>query len=49
VGFLSNPEEASKLSNGDYQRSVAAAIYQGMLRFSAGEKVSSTSLAQPVH
>jgi N-acetylmuramoyl-L-alanine amidase len=49
VGFLSNPEEASKLSNGDYQRSVAAAIYQGMLRFSAGEKASSTSLAMPVH
>lgn len=49
VGFLSNPDEANRLSDGDYQRSIAAAIYQGILRFSAGEKASSTSIAEPVH
>ncbi|EFM11456.1 N-acetylmuramoyl-L-alanine amidase CwlD [Paenibacillus curdlanolyticus YK9] len=38
VGFLSNPAEAARLADGNYQRSVAAAIYQGILRFSAGEK-----------
>ena len=49
VGFLSNPGEASRLTDGDYQRSVAAAIYQGILRFSAGEKAATTSIAEPVH
>lgn len=38
VGFLSNPAEASNLGNGEYQRKVAASIYQGLLRFTAGEE-----------
>ncbi|MFD0961980.1 N-acetylmuramoyl-L-alanine amidase CwlD [Paenibacillus chungangensis] len=40
VGFLSNPGEAERLVDAKYQRQVAAAIYQGILRFSAGEKLS---------
>ncbi len=38
VGFLSNPDEARRLADAEYQRQVAAAIYQGILRYSAGEK-----------
>ncbi|EXX89611.1 N-acetylmuramoyl-L-alanine amidase [Paenibacillus darwinianus] len=38
VGFLSNPGEARRLADTDYQRQVAASIYQGILRYSAGEK-----------
>ncbi|WP_019635802.1 N-acetylmuramoyl-L-alanine amidase CwlD [Paenibacillus fonticola] len=38
VGFLSHPEEAALLGNEQYQRKVAASIYQGILRYSAGEK-----------
>ncbi|WP_018753959.1 N-acetylmuramoyl-L-alanine amidase CwlD [Paenibacillus sanguinis] len=38
VGFLSNPEEARQLGNEAYQRKVAASIYQGILRYSSGEK-----------
>ncbi|MCU6711705.1 N-acetylmuramoyl-L-alanine amidase CwlD [Paenibacillus sp. J5C_2022] len=40
VGFLSNPGEAKRLVDAEYQRQVAAAIYQGILRFSSGEKLS---------
>lgn len=45
VGFLSNAEEAGRLANADYQRSVAAAIYQGIMRFSAGEKAGTAPAA----
>lgn len=38
VGFLSNPEESKWLKDDAYQRKVAGAIYQGILRYSAGEK-----------
>lgn len=38
VGFLSNPQEASLLGDEAYQRKVAASIYQGILRFTAGER-----------
>ncbi|WP_127532400.1 N-acetylmuramoyl-L-alanine amidase CwlD [Paenibacillus kobensis] len=48
VGFLSNPDEARRLSDGNYQRSIAAAIYQGILRFSAGEKIGTVTPAAPV-
>jgi len=40
VGFLSNPGEAERLVDADYQRKVAASIYQGILRYSSGEKWS---------
>lgn len=33
AGFLSNPREAELLSDPDYQKQVAASIYQGILRF----------------
>ena len=33
VGFLSNPREAELLSQADYQRKVATAIFQGLLRY----------------
>ncbi|WP_168123598.1 N-acetylmuramoyl-L-alanine amidase CwlD [Paenibacillus sp. HB172176] len=46
VGFLSNPEEAQRLSDADYQRKVAASIYQGILRFSTGEKLSGGALEE---
>lgn len=39
AGFLSNPEEAALLSGSDYQRKVAAAIYQGILKYYHGENV----------
>ncbi|UJF33714.1 N-acetylmuramoyl-L-alanine amidase CwlD [Paenibacillus hexagrammi] len=42
VGFLSNPEEAKLLSNEKYQQKIAASIYQGILRYYAGEKVGSS-------
>lgn len=38
AGFLSNPEEAALLADEPYQKRVAAAIYAGILRFTAGEK-----------
>jgi N-acetylmuramoyl-L-alanine amidase len=41
VGFLSNPDEARLLSSEKYQKKVAASIYQGILRYYAGEKVGS--------
>ncbi|WP_281884108.1 N-acetylmuramoyl-L-alanine amidase CwlD [Paenibacillus sp. YYML68] len=39
VGFLSNPEEARMLGDTTYQKKVAAAVYQGILRYYSGEKV----------
>jgi len=41
VGFLSNPDEARLLASEQYQRKVAASIYQGVLRYYSGEKVGS--------
>ncbi|RYM04859.1 N-acetylmuramoyl-L-alanine amidase CwlD [Sporolactobacillus sp. THM7-7] len=38
VGFLSNPEERALLAERDYQRKVAAAIGQGVMRYYTGEK-----------
>ncbi|WP_199616508.1 N-acetylmuramoyl-L-alanine amidase CwlD [Paenibacillus alkalitolerans] len=40
VGFLSNPEEAGRLAQPDYQKKVAAAIYRAFLRYASGEKIS---------
>lgn len=42
VGFLSNSAEAKQLESVEYQKAMANAIYQGILRHYAGEKVSST-------
>ena len=39
VGFVSNAEEAKRLQSVDYQKAMANAIYQGILRQFAGEKV----------
>jgi N-acetylmuramoyl-L-alanine amidase len=39
VGFLSNPAETALLRSAAYQKKVAAAIYQGILRHYSGEKV----------
>lgn len=41
VGFLSNPEESKLLADEDYQKKMAAAIYRGILRYCAGEKLGS--------
>ncbi|MFC0212786.1 N-acetylmuramoyl-L-alanine amidase CwlD [Paenibacillus chartarius] len=41
LGFLSNPEEARLLADPGYQKKVAAAVYQGVLRYFSGEKVGS--------
>lgn len=38
VGFLSNAEEKKLLQSIDYQKSMANAIYQGILRHYSGEK-----------
>ncbi|CAN7747899.1 N-acetylmuramoyl-L-alanine amidase CwlD [Paenibacillus sp. LjRoot153] len=43
VGFLSNPEEAKLLADENYQKMLAASVYQGILRYYAGEKVGSSS------
>lgn len=43
VGFLSNPEEAKLLADENYQKMLAASVYQGVLRYYAGEKVGSAS------
>lgn len=42
VGFLSNPTEAQLLKDPSYQKKIATAIYQGILRYYSGEKVSSS-------
>lgn len=41
VGFLSNAEEAALLADPQYQQKIAASIYQGILRFYAGDQVQS--------
>ncbi|MBO2945784.1 N-acetylmuramoyl-L-alanine amidase CwlD [Paenibacillus sp. F411] len=38
VGFLSHPQESEMLRDEKYQRKVAASIYNGVLRYSAGER-----------
>lgn len=38
VGFVSNTEEAKRLRTADYQKAMANAIYQGILRQYSGEK-----------
>jgi len=43
VGFLSNPEEAELLADAGYQRKVAYAIYEGVLRYMSGERVGTSS------
>ncbi|HEY0826954.1 MAG TPA: N-acetylmuramoyl-L-alanine amidase CwlD [Bacilli bacterium] len=42
VGFLSNPEEAQLLNDEIYQKKAAAAIYRGILKYSATEKLGSS-------
>ncbi|WP_232735667.1 N-acetylmuramoyl-L-alanine amidase CwlD [Alteribacter populi] len=37
VGFLSNPTEAQLLKTKDYQQSIAASIYEGILRYANGD------------
>ena len=44
VGFLSHPIEAAQLGDKAYQKSMANAIYQGILRYYSGEKVPQNSL-----
>ncbi|MFC0559035.1 N-acetylmuramoyl-L-alanine amidase CwlD [Halalkalibacter alkalisediminis] len=39
AGFLSNPTEAELLQTEEYQQKVAAAVYQGILRYYTDEKV----------
>ncbi|RAU94494.1 N-acetylmuramoyl-L-alanine amidase CwlD [Paenibacillus sp. YN15] len=39
VGFLSNPEEARLMGQEGYQKKVAASIYQGILKYCAGEQI----------
>lgn len=39
VGFLSNPQEAAMMANENYQKKVAGAIYQGILRYYSGESL----------
>jgi len=40
VGFLSHAEEAKQLGSTEYQKAMANAIYQGILRHFSGEKVN---------
>lgn len=46
VGFLSNPAEAARLADAEYQRQVAASIYQGVLRYVSGDKGKAPSPAK---
>lgn len=41
VGFLSNPQEAQLMASEKYQKKVAAAVYQGVLKYYSGEKIGS--------
>ncbi|WP_244226580.1 N-acetylmuramoyl-L-alanine amidase CwlD [Paenibacillus protaetiae] len=43
VGFLSNPGESQRLVDPAYQKQIAAAIYQGILRYASGEKINVSS------
>lgn len=42
VGFLSNPEEARLMTMESYQKKVASAIYQGVLKYCSGEKMGNS-------
>ncbi|MGE5704959.1 MAG: N-acetylmuramoyl-L-alanine amidase family protein, partial [Clostridia bacterium] len=42
VGFLSNAKEAKLLDDQAYQKAMANAIYQGVLRHFSGEKIAKT-------
>ncbi|CAM4518282.1 N-acetylmuramoyl-L-alanine amidase [Paenibacillus endophyticus] len=48
VGFLSNPGESQRLADTEYQRQVAASIYEGVLRYMSGEKLSGSVLQDEV-
>jgi N-acetylmuramoyl-L-alanine amidase len=49
VGFLSNPGESQRLADAEYQRQVAASIYEGILRYTSGEKLSGSVLQEEVN
>lgn len=52
AGFLSNPEEARLLSQAEYQKKVAAAIYTGILRYYSDENTlewPTSHLSRGVH
>jgi N-acetylmuramoyl-L-alanine amidase len=40
VGFLSNEKEAKQMGTAQYQKQMANAIYQGILRYYSGETIS---------
>lgn len=42
IGFLSNPEEARLMGQTSYQQKVAAAIYQGILRYLSVDKLGTS-------
>ncbi|NMO97479.1 N-acetylmuramoyl-L-alanine amidase CwlD [Paenibacillus lemnae] len=47
VGFLSHPVESEMLRDEKYQQKVAASVYKGILRYTAGERViESAALAK---
>lgn len=48
VGFLSNPEEAELLGQTEYQKKMANAIYQGILRYYSGEEVPEDQVGSAV-
>lgn len=43
VGFLSHPQESEMLRDEKYQMKVAAAVYKGILRYSAGESANQSA------
>ncbi len=45
TGFISNPQEARKLSSKDYQRKMAAAIYTGLTRYFESNPPEGTMVA----
>ena len=49
VGFLSNPEEARLFTQSSYQRKIAAAVYQGILKFYSGEKLQENGAGASIH
>ena len=45
TGFISNPTEASRLSNGNYQQRMAQAIYTGLVGYFTDHPPSGTAIA----
>ena len=45
TGFISNPTEASRLSNGNYQQRMAQAIYTGLIGYFNDHPPAGTALA----